>query len=222
MSAPNIVPGEPERSDSERSGSIEVGSYASGLSAEEAARRLAAAGPNLLKQGKRISPLQIFLAQFKSLIIWILIVAGAISGFLGEVLDAVAIVAIVVLNAAIGFYQEFSAEKSIAALQKLTAPQAKVLRGGEVILIPASGIVTGDVLALEAGDIVGADARLLSASSLKCVEAALTGESLAVTKQPATTEQLNRPLGDRSGCRGCHRDEDRTWSDRRSDRDCGR
>jgi len=199
MSAPNIVPGEPERSDSERAGSIEVGSSTSGLSIEEAARRFAAAGPNLLKQSKRVSPLQIFLAQFKSLIIWILIVAGAISGFLGEVLDAVAIVAIVVLNAAIGFYQEFSAEKSIAALQKMTAPQAKVLRGGEVISIPASGIVTGDVLALEAGDIVAADAQLLSANSLRCVEAALTGESLAVTKQPASTEQRNRPLGDRQG-----------------------
>jgi P-type Ca2+ transporter type 2C len=126
-------------------------------------------------------------------------VAGVISGVLGEMLDVVAILAIVVLNAAIGFYQEFSAEKSSAALQKMTAPQAKVVRGGEAIVVAASGIVTGDVLALEAGDIVAADARLVSASSLKCVEAALTGESLAVTKRPATTEQLNRPLGDREG-----------------------
>jgi len=175
----------------------DVGGSANGLSAAEAARRLTAAGPNLLKQSKRIHPLRIFLAQFKSLIIWILIVAGAISGVLGEMLDAVAILAIVVLNAAIGFYQEFSAEKSIAALQKMTAPQAKVVRGGEVIVVPASGIVIGDVLALEAGDIVAADARLLSASSLKCVEAALTGESLAVTKHPAATEQRERALADR-------------------------
>jgi len=196
MSVSTIVPGEPERHPPERPGS---GSPASGLSVEEAARRLVAAGPNSLKQGKRVSGLQIFLAQFKSLIIWILILAGALSGVLGEMLDAAAILAIVLLNAAIGFYQEFSAEKSIAALQQLTAPQAKVLRNGIVTVIPASGIVTGDLLVLEAGDIVGADARLLSASSLKCVEAALTGESLAVAKQPAITEQLDRPLGDRQG-----------------------
>lgn len=187
MVEPNIVP------------SDNIGSAAHGLSAEEAARRLVVSGPNLLKQGKRISPLQILTAQFKSLIIWILIVAGVISGALGEVLDAVAILAIVVLNAAIGFYQEFSAEKSIAALQKLTAPQAKVQRGGGVTVVPASGIVTGDVLVLDAGDIVAADARLLSASSLKCVESALTGESLAVTKAPTTTDQRDRPLGDRDG-----------------------
>jgi len=187
-------PSNSQSADSSKASSSEIG-----LSVEEAARRLVASGPNLLKQGKRISPLQIFLGQFKSLIIWILIVAGVISGALGEVLDAVAILAIVVLNAAIGFYQEFSAEKSIAALQKMTAPQAKVLRSGEMIVVPASGIVTGDVLALEAGDIVAADARLLSASSLKCVESALTGESLAVTKEPTTTDQRDRPLSDRDG-----------------------
>ncbi len=102
-----------------------LGSSATGLSAQEAAQRLAADGPNELKEGKRISPLQIFLGQFKSLIIWILIAAGVISGVLGEVVDAIAILAIVVLNAVIGFYQEFNAEKSIAALKKMTAPQAQ-------------------------------------------------------------------------------------------------
>ncbi len=168
-----------------------------GLSAPEAAQRLAANGPNELKEGKRIDPLQIFLGQFKSLIIWILIAAGVISGMLGEVVDAIAILAIVVLNAVIGFYQEFNAEKSIAALKKMTAPQAKVSRDGQVTSIPASGIVTGDILALEAGDLVAADARLLTAASLKCIESALTGESEAVTKQPATLEQGDIPLGDR-------------------------
>ena len=102
----------------------QLGSAAAGLSATEAAQRLAANGPNELKEGKRISALQIFLGQFKSLIIWILIAAGVISGVLGEVVDAIAILAIVVLNAVIGFYQEFNAEKSIAALKKMTAPQA--------------------------------------------------------------------------------------------------
>jgi Ca2+-transporting ATPase len=175
----------------------QLGSAAAGLSAAEAAKRLAADGPNELKEGKRISALQIFLGQFKSLIIWILIVAGVVSGVLGEGVDAIAILAIVVLNAIIGFYQEFNAEKSIAALKKMTAPQAKVQRDGQVASIPAAGIVVGDILALEAGDLVAADARLLTAASLKCIESALTGESEAVTKQPATLGQGDIPLGDR-------------------------
>ena len=172
-------------------------SAATGLSGAEAAQRLATNGPNELKEGKRISPLQIFLGQFKSLIIWILIVAGVISGVLGEVVDALAILAIVVLNAVIGFYQEFSAEKSIAALKKMTAPQAKVRRDGQITVIPTSGIVTGDILALEAGDLVAADARLLEAASLKCIESALTGESEAVEKKAATLDKDEVPLGDR-------------------------
>lgn len=162
----------------------QLASTANGLTSQEAAQRLATNGPNELKEGKPISPLQIFLSQFKSLIIWILIAAGAISGLLGEVIDCIAILAIVVLNAVIGLYQEFKAEKSIAALKKLTAPQTKVRRDGQVISIPASAIVVGDILALEAGDLVAADARLMEAASLKCIESALTGESDAVTKQP--------------------------------------
>jgi Ca2+-transporting ATPase len=127
--------------------------------------------------------------------------AGVISGVLGEVVDAIAILAIVVLNAAIGFYQEFNAEKSIAALKKMTAPQAKVRRDGQVTSIPASGIVTGDILALEAGDLVAADARLLKAASLKCIESALTGESEAVTKQPPLwTRATSRSATARTWC----------------------
>ncbi len=175
----------------------QLASTAEGLSSHEAAQRLATNGPNELKEGKPISPLQIFLGQFKSLIIWILIAAGIISGLLGEGVDAIAILAIVVLNAVIGFYQEFNAEKSIAALKKMTAPQAKVRRDGQVTSIPASGIVAGDILALEAGDLVAADARLLEAASLRCIESALTGESEAVTKQAATLEQDDIALGDR-------------------------
>ncbi|MDP3334175.1 MAG: HAD-IC family P-type ATPase [Methylococcaceae bacterium] len=177
----------------------QLGSSANGLSAQEAARRLAANGPNELKEGKRISPLQIFLSQFKSLIIWILIAAGVISGLLGEMVDAIAILTIVLLNAVIGFYQEFNAEKSIAALKKMTAPEAKVRRDGKVTSISASGIVTGDILSLEAGDLVAADALLLEAASLKCIESALTGESEAETKAPETEtlESAEVPLGDR-------------------------
>ena len=114
--------GEPWHSQSAEEVLAQLGSAPAGLSAQEAANRLAADGPNELKEGKRISPWQIFLGQFKSLIIWILIGAGVISGALGEVVDAIAILAIVVLNAVIGFYQEFNAEKSIAALKKMTAP----------------------------------------------------------------------------------------------------
>jgi len=112
--------------------------------------------------------------------------------------DAIAIFAIVVLNAVIGFYQEFNAEKSIAALKKMTAPHAKVQRDGTIMSILASEIVTGDILALEAGDLVAADARLLQAASLKCIESALTGESVGVMKQPEALAQSEVPLGDRT------------------------
>ncbi|MEO8259573.1 MAG: cation-translocating P-type ATPase [Acidobacteriota bacterium] len=175
----------------------QFGSAATGLSAADAATRLAANGPNQLTEGRRIGPLTIFLGQFKSLLIWILIAAGVISGVLGDAVDAIAILAIVVLNAVIGFYQEYNAEQSIAALKKMTAPHAKVRRDGQVTLIPASSVVAGDILALEAGDLVAADARLLTAASLTCIESTLTGESDAVTKQPATLVGGDIPLGDR-------------------------
>lgn len=176
----------------------QLGSAMNGLSAVEAAKRLADNGPNELKEGKRISPLKIFFSQFKSLIIWILIAAGLISGVLGETVDAIAILAIVILNAAIGFFQEYNAERSIAALKKMTAPQAKALRDGQIVSIPASGTVVGDILVLDAGDLVASDARLLETASLTCIESALTGESEAVAKQSETLEAGNIPLGDRS------------------------
>jgi Ca2+-transporting ATPase len=169
-----------------------------GLSTVDAGKRLAADGDNALKEVRRISPLRIFAGQFRSLIIWILIGAGVISGVLGEKVDAIAILAIVVLNAVIGFYQEFTAEKSIAALKQMTAPQAKVRRDGTVTAIPAAGIVAGDILVLEAGDLVAADARLLSAASLQCIESALTGESEAVAKQSEALAAADVPLGDRA------------------------
>ena len=168
-----------------------------GLTAQDAAERLKSDGPNELKEGQRLNPLWIFLGQFKSLIVWILIAAGVLAGVLGDMVDAMAIFAIVVLNAVIGFYQEFRAEKSIAALKKMTAPQAKVRRDGQITSIKASDVVAGDILTLEAGDLVAADGRLLEDSSLKCIESALTGESEAVTKQSGILEQEDIPLGDR-------------------------
>jgi Ca2+-transporting ATPase len=172
-------------------------SSAQGLAPTEVERRLGLHGENRLQQAPRISSWRIFLAQFKSLIIWILIVAGAISAVLGDAIDAIAILAIVLLNAVIGFYQEYSAEQSIAALRKMTAPQAKVRRAGKVVAVAAVGVVPGDILVLEAGDLVAADARLIKAASLKCVESALTGESEAVSKQCEALAGTAVPLGNR-------------------------
>ncbi len=174
-----------------------LNSKATGLSTQEASNRLASNGPNELKEGKRISPFMMFLSQFKSLIIWILIVAGVVAGILGDILDAFAIFTIVILNAVIGFYQEYKAEKSILALKKMTAPQAKVKRDGKITTIPALRIVAGDVITLEAGDVVVADARLIEGATLKSIESALTGESEAVVKNVSFTSSSDIPLGDR-------------------------
>ncbi len=177
---------------------LALATTAQGLSPDEVQRRRAAHGENQLHQAPSISSWRIFLAQFKSLLIWILIAAGVISAVVGDVVDAVAILAIVLLNAGIGFYQEYSAEQSIAALKKMSTPQAKVRRAGSLITIPALGIVPGDILVLEAGDLVAADARLLECAALKCVESALTGESAAVDKQTAPLTAVDAPLGNRN------------------------
>lgn len=175
----------------------QVGAMREGLATAEATRRLQEHGPNALREAAAVHPLTILLCQFKSLVVWILIGAGAISGLLGEWIDSVAIIAIVILNAVIGFYQEYSAERAIAALKKMTAPRAKVWRDGRVVVIPAVEIVPGDIIELEAGDLVPADARLLDAASLKSVEAALTGESESVSKRAIILDQADAPLGNR-------------------------
>lgn len=169
-----------------------------GLTAAEAASRLARNGPNELQQEERAGPFRILIAQFRSVMVWILIAAGVISGLLGESIDAVAILAIVVLNAVIGYYQEFKAERSIAALRTMTAPRAAVVRDGQIVDIPAVGVVVGDVLSLQAGDMVAADARLMSSASFACIESALTGESSAASKRPEVLDSPDVPLGDRA------------------------
>ncbi|MEO7424842.1 MAG: cation-translocating P-type ATPase [Fibrobacteria bacterium] len=169
----------------------------SGLSSSEAARRLAGDGPNSLPEKDGINPWLLFLGQFRSLVIWVLIVAGVVSGFMGEVLDAAAILVIVVLNGVIGFFQEYQAEKSIAALRKMTAPSAKVRRDGRVSVVAATTLVRGDIIELESGDLVPADARLLHVSGMRCLEAALTGEPEAVAKTADTLNGEDLPLGDR-------------------------
>lgn len=183
-----------------RSGDEVLGHFASttnGLSSEEAKRRLADNGRNELIQAPGTSVLRILLAQFESLVIWILIAAGVVAWVMGEKVDAAAILAIVILNAVVGFYQEYNAEKSITALGKMAAPHAKVTRDGMISLIPAAEIVVGDILELESGDLVAADARVLSAAMLRCIEAPLTGESQPVTKRAAALEAIEVPLGDR-------------------------
>lgn len=175
-----------------------LGSGANGLSAEDAALRFVANGPNEIVAAKKISPVKLLLAQLNSILVWILIVAGGVSGFLGERIDAIAIFTIVILNAIVGFYQEYNAEKSIEALKAMTSPQAKVRRNGTVIGIPAKAVVPGDILILETGDLICADARLIASASLKCIESALTGESVAVLKNEKTLPQGEFALGDRT------------------------
>ncbi|HVY68563.1 MAG TPA: HAD-IC family P-type ATPase, partial [Verrucomicrobiae bacterium] len=153
-----------------------------GLSAREAARRLSLEGRNELRDTKHARPAQVLFRQFNSRLVWLLLAASVVSGALGEWLDSAAITLILLLNGLVGFYQEWNAEKSIAALKKMTAPGARVRRGGVVTTLPAAEVVRGDILELEAGAVVPADARLIEAVSLQCAEAPLTGESLPVSK----------------------------------------
>jgi Ca2+-transporting ATPase len=167
-----------------------------GLFSVEAAKRLVQQGPNELRKAKGISPLMLFLGQFKSMVIWVLIVAAAVSIALGERIDGGAILAIVILNAIIGFFQEYRASKAAAALARLATPKARVIRDGHATVVAAADIVGGDILLLEAGDLVAADARLLEASQLRANEAPLTGESQPVEKQVETLPR-NTPLAER-------------------------
>ena len=153
-----------------------------GLSCAEAALRLARDGPNELRASSGPSLLALFAAQFRSLVVWLLIVAAIVSVALGEWIDGGAILAIVLLNAAIGFFQEYRAERAVAALARMTAPRARVVRDGHSELVPAREVVRGDLLVLDAGDLVAADARLVEVSLLRVNEAPLTGESEPVEK----------------------------------------
>jgi Ca2+-transporting ATPase len=167
-----------------------------GLSVQEAVDRLAQAGPNDLRKSEVTSPLALLASQFRSVVIWVLICAALVSAALGELIDGIAIIAIVVLNAVIGFFQEYRAERAAAAVARLTAPRAKVVRDGQATLIAAAEVVRGDVLLLEAGDLVAADARLVEASALRVNEAPLTGESQPVEKQTGVRAP-DTPLADR-------------------------
>jgi len=172
-------------------------STSAGLSAEEAARRLAAYGPNELREAVRVSPWFLLLEQFKNILIIILLAATVLSAFLGHAVEAVTIAVIVVFAVLLGFIQEFRAERAIQALRRMAAPLATVLRGGVETEIPARELVPGDVILLQAGDRVPADVRLTEAVNLKIDEAVLTGESVPVEKQTAPLANPDAPLGDR-------------------------
>lgn len=153
-----------------------------GLTQVEAARRLKKHGPNRLENKKKISPVKIFLAQFNDFIVWVLIAATLISGFIGEKADAITILVIVIMNAILGFIQEYKTEKSLEALKELAAPTAKVIRDGNIKVINAEEIVIGDLLVLESGDRVPADCMLVEDSNFMVDESLLTGESVGVEK----------------------------------------
>jgi Ca2+-transporting ATPase len=169
----------------------------SGLSVDEAARRLGKFGPNELREAPPITFWMMLWGQLNNFVVIMLIVAAIISALLGDEIEAIAIMAIVVLNSALGVVQERRAEQALAALRKLAAPEAHVIRGGMRQSIPSGQLVPGDIVLLEAGNYVPADVRLLEAVNLKVDEAALTGESVSVQKNAAASLEADIPLGDR-------------------------
>lgn len=183
----------------------EMNTGVGGLSAHEAERRLTKYGPNRLAEGKKESLLHRFLKELADPMIIILIVAAVISGitaaYSGESFaDVIIIMIVVIINAVLGVVQESKAEKAIAALQEIAAATSKVLRDGEIVTLPSQELVPGDVVILEAGDAVPADGRIIYSASMKVEEAALTGESVPVSKhvEPLRPENGNSvPLGDR-------------------------
>jgi len=167
-----------------------------GLTSEEAEKRLRKYGYNELMERKGVTAFQIFLNQFKDIFVIILLIAIFLSFIVGEHIDALTISAIVVLNAVVGFSQEYKSEKAMEAMKKLTAPRARVLRNGKEVVIPAREVVPGDIILLEAGDRVAADGRLLEVAELKTNEAVLTGESTPVEKSLETLK-AETPVADR-------------------------
>ena len=169
-----------------------------GLSDENVRDRFAAQGPNELPEAQPSSLLKLFLSQFTSVIVWVLIGAAIISGLLEDWLDAAAILTIVFLNGLLGFVQEFRAERSLAALRKMSVATARVIRDGVLRSIPARELVPGDLVLLEAGDRVPADVRLIYAANFQSQEASLTGESTPVEKVATALDRPDVSLADRT------------------------
>lgn len=168
-----------------------------GISEEEAVKRADIYGKNQLVEEKRKSIFQMFLEQFKNVMIIILLIAAVISGLTHELTDSIIILAVVIINAVLGVLQESKAEKALAALKKMSSPYAKVKRSSEVKHIKSEELVPGDIVLLEAGDYVPADLRLLEVASLNIEEAALTGESVPAEKSIEKIEKSDIVIGDR-------------------------
>ena len=169
-----------------------------GLTAEEAAKRLEQYGPNILPRARPTALTFLFLHQFKSPLIYVLLAASVVSLFLDEVTDAIFIFAVLMINAIIGTVQEYSAQKSATALQQMVPAFATVLRNGQSITINAEDIVPGDIVMLESGDKVPADIKLVQAQNLSIDESLLTGESLAITKDHIANPAGDATLGERT------------------------
>jgi Ca2+-transporting ATPase len=171
-------------------------SYLAGLSETDAKKRLKQNGYNELDQGEKQSALLLFFSQFKDFMVLVLLGATLISGLLGEYVDAIAIIAIVIINGFLGFFQERRAEKSLQALQELSAPQVYVLRDGQWKKIASRDVVVGDILKFSSGDRIGADVRIIESKSLQIEESALTGESVPVSKTTGHLTAANLGIGD--------------------------
>lgn len=169
----------------------------SGLSSEEASRRLEKYGRNELEKGKKKSLASKFIEQFKDPMILILIGASILSAFVGEIEDTFIILAIVLINSILSVYQEGKAEAAIEALQKMSAPNAKVIRDGRTIELPSPELVPGDIIILETGSIVPADIRIITSSNLQIDESSLTGESVPVEKDAQAVYEGEMEIGDR-------------------------
>ena len=170
----------------------------SGLSQEEANRRIKKTGYNELEEKKGRSPFKIFISQFNDFMIWILIAAAFISGIIiKEIADAIVILIILIINSILGFVQEYRAEKALQALKELASPTAAVIRNGREKNINSKNLVPGDIIKLSAGDLVPADCRIISEVNLQADESVITGESLPVDKSTTTLKKTHLPLGDR-------------------------
>ena len=168
---------------------IQEKEFTRGLSTREAEKRVKTYGLNELKHNKKKSPVLIFLAQFNDFLVWVLIGATIISGFIGDKADAITILIIVIVNAILGFVQEFRTEKSLEALQELAAPTCKVIRDGNIKVVSSKELTIGDLVVLEAGDRIPADGTFIDAANMVVDESLLTGESVGISKD--TTKGKN-------------------------------
>jgi Ca2+-transporting ATPase len=176
---------------------LQLESSISGLTSAEAQQRLAEHGPNAIPEKQSRSLLVMLLAQFSDFMIVVLLLAALISGFIGEPQDTIAILVIVLLNAIIGAVQEFRAERAVAALREMAAPEAQVLRDGQTVTLTAAELVPGDIVLLEAGNVVPADLRLMEVAEMQVDESALTGESHPVDKESGRLSTTDLTIGDR-------------------------